>query len=112
MDNQTSLRIQSTQRVDQVQWGSSCPRRKPTDPIRVSSVSLRLQQEGDGTEDGGQTGTGASGGVHGTGVVGGLGGDGGAGGTGAGDQGGGGGSHHGGGDGGGRHRGGGGAVDN
>lgn len=42
--------------------------------LPMSAASLRLQEESDGTEDGGQTGTGASSSVHGTSVVGGLGG--------------------------------------
>ena len=68
--------------------------------------STRLQQEGDGTEDGGQTGTGTGGGVDGTGVEGGLRGGWGRDSTGGGgDQGRGGGDH----DGGGGQRGGGGA---
>lgn len=68
--------------------------------------STRLQQEGDGTEDGGQTGTGTGGGVDGTGVEGGLRGGWGRDSTGGGgDQGRGGGGH----DGGGGQRGGGGA---
>lgn len=56
--------------------------------------SSRLQQEGDGTEDGGQTGTSAGSGVDSTGVKGGLGGGGGRDGTGASRDQGGRGRHH------------------